>query len=98
MIWEIVFWVPDRVYVSARTRRVEDKSMEDIFPLIQVLSDRDTRRVLNISDRTAERLKTKGDYPVKTQLSDGRIGYRVCDIKEWLDKRRIAPSEQTERR
>jgi hypothetical protein len=28
--------------------------------------------------------------PPKTQLSDRRVGYRVCDVEEWLDRRRQA--------
>jgi hypothetical protein len=36
-----------------------------------------------------------GDVPVKTRLSEHRIGYRVTDIKEWLDKRRETESWQS---
>jgi predicted DNA-binding transcriptional regulator AlpA len=55
---------------------------------IRVLSEPETIRALGVSDRTFDRLKAIGDVPQKTRLSQGRVGYRVCDIKEWLDGRR----------
>jgi hypothetical protein len=39
-------------------------------------------------------MKRRGDAPVKTQISPRRIGYRVEDIKAWLDKRRCEPQAQ----
>jgi hypothetical protein len=40
-------------------------------------------------------MKRRGDAPVKTQISPRRIGYRVEDIKAWLDKRRRVDTFQT---
>ena len=62
--------------------------MNDDLDSIRVLSEPETYRTVGVSDRTWERLKANGDVPPKTRLSEGRIGYRVCDIKDWLDKRR----------
>ena len=58
---------------------------------IRVLTEPETRRAVNLSDRTWERLKAAGDTPPKTRLLEGRIGYRVIDIEAWLDKRREEP-------
>ena len=55
---------------------------------IRVLSEPETYRAVGLSDRTWDRLKSIGDVPPKTRLSEGRVGYRLCDIKEWLDRRR----------
>ena len=55
---------------------------------VRVLSEPETIRALGVSDRTFDRLKAIGDVPQKTRLSQGRVGYRVCDIKAWLDSRR----------
>jgi predicted DNA-binding transcriptional regulator AlpA len=60
----------------------------DHLDSIRVLTRAETVTALGLSDRTFERLSAIGDLPPKTRLSDGRIGYRVCDIKEWLDRRR----------
>jgi predicted DNA-binding transcriptional regulator AlpA len=62
--------------------------MSEDLDAIRVITEPELRRILSISDQTFERLKAKGDVPRKTQLSDRRIGYRVADIKAWLDRRR----------
>jgi predicted DNA-binding transcriptional regulator AlpA len=66
----------------------------DDLDSIRVLSEPETYRTVGVSDRTWERLKAAGDTPPKTRLSEGRVGYRVCDIKEWLDARREGGSWQ----
>jgi predicted DNA-binding transcriptional regulator AlpA len=42
-------------------------------------------------------MKQRGDVPPKTQLSERRVGYRVCDVEEWLDKRRRQVTEEAAR-
>jgi predicted DNA-binding transcriptional regulator AlpA len=44
--------------------------------------------MVGLSDRTWDRLEAAGDTPPKTRISQGRIGYRVADIRAWLDRRR----------
>jgi predicted DNA-binding transcriptional regulator AlpA len=58
------------------------------FDQIRVLSKNQTIQMLNLSGRTWDRLEARGDTPPKTRISQGRIGYRVSDIREWLDRRR----------
>jgi predicted DNA-binding transcriptional regulator AlpA len=55
---------------------------------IRVLSRSETIRTVGLSDRTWDRLEERGEGPPKTRISKRRIGYRVCDVKEWLDRRR----------
>jgi predicted DNA-binding transcriptional regulator AlpA len=55
---------------------------------IRVLNRSETLKVVGLSDRTWDRLEERGEGPPKTRMSRGRIGYRVCDIREWLDRRR----------
>lgn len=62
--------------------------MSDNLDAVRVLTRAKTIEALGLSDRTFERLEAAGDCPRKTRLSEGRIGYRVCDIAEWLDQRR----------
>jgi predicted DNA-binding transcriptional regulator AlpA len=61
---------------------------------IKVLNRRDAIKHLGVSERSFQRLEARGDGPPKTRLSKGRIGYRVSDIREWLDARREAPSSR----
>jgi predicted DNA-binding transcriptional regulator AlpA len=65
----------------------EAQMMYDFNPL-EVFSKRATQKLLGLSDRTWDRLESRGDTPVKTHLSPGRVGYRASDLKEWLDQRR----------
>jgi predicted DNA-binding transcriptional regulator AlpA len=55
---------------------------------VKVLNRRDAIAQLGLSERTFQRLEANGDGPAKTRLSEGRVGYRVCDLKDWLDARR----------
>ena len=67
--------------------------VDDDLDSIRVLSEPQTYRAIGVSDRTWERLKAIGDVPPKTRLSEGRVGYRVSDIKAWLDRRREGSGE-----
>jgi predicted DNA-binding transcriptional regulator AlpA len=60
----------------------------DELDAVRVLTRSETVRVLGVSDRTFDRIELAGDGPPKTRLSTGRIGYRVSDLKAWLDRRR----------
>jgi predicted DNA-binding transcriptional regulator AlpA len=56
--------------------------------LLRVLSRRQTIELVGVSEKTWERLEAVGDIPIKTRLSQGRVGHRLDHIKEWLDARR----------
>jgi len=62
--------------------------VDDDFDSIRVVNRHDAQRLCNLSPRTWERLEAIGDVPPKTRLSEGRVDYRVSDIKEWLDRHR----------
>jgi predicted DNA-binding transcriptional regulator AlpA len=70
-----------------------ETDVDDDLNSIRVLSEPETYRAVGLSDRTWERLKAIGDTPPKTRLSEGRIGYRLSDIKKWLDARREGEGE-----
>ena len=57
--------------------------------LVKVLTRPELIAALGIQRNTLDRLEARGEGPPRTQLSPNRIGYRVCDVKEWLDRRRI---------
>ena len=64
--------------------------MADELNAIRILTETELCRTLGISNKTFERMRYRGDVPPKTQLSDRRVGYRVCDVEKWLDRRRQA--------
>jgi len=45
--------------------------------------------------RTRDRLEARGETPPKTRLSPNRTGYRLADLKAWLDARRMGEAPQT---
>jgi predicted DNA-binding transcriptional regulator AlpA len=56
---------------------------------LQVVKDSDMPGLLTVSDRTWDRMKQAGDHPPKIQISERRIGYRVADIEDWQNKKRL---------
>jgi predicted DNA-binding transcriptional regulator AlpA len=62
--------------------------MDDNLDSIRVVNRRAAMRACDLSEKTWERLERDGDTPPKTRLSEGRVGYRISDLKEWLDRRR----------
>jgi predicted DNA-binding transcriptional regulator AlpA len=62
---------------------------DDPINAVRVLSKRQAYQALGVSLDTWNRMDERGELPPKTQISPGRIGYRVTDLKAWLDARRI---------
>jgi predicted DNA-binding transcriptional regulator AlpA len=65
--------------------------------LLRVLNRRQTIQLVGVSEKTWERLEAVGDVPIKTQLSQGRVGHRLDHIKQWLDARRPRASLRASR-
>jgi predicted DNA-binding transcriptional regulator AlpA len=61
----------------------------DPFEAIRVVDEPTAAHLAGVSLRTWDRLRARGDVPPITQLSPGRIGYRLVDLKAWLDARRV---------
>jgi predicted DNA-binding transcriptional regulator AlpA len=63
--------------------------MLDSFDAVRVVDEPTAIRIVGVSPRTWDRMRARGETPPFTQLSERRIGYRLLDIKEWLDARRV---------
>jgi predicted DNA-binding transcriptional regulator AlpA len=66
--------------------------MSDAFDLVRVVDEPTAIMLAGISPRTWDRLRAKGDIPPITRLSERRIGFRLVDLKTWLDARRVTSS------
>jgi predicted DNA-binding transcriptional regulator AlpA len=53
----------------------------------RVLSRQETSQMLGLSLRTFARLEYSGDVPPRIRLSPRRVGYRLSDVKVWIDRR-----------
>ena len=71
--------------------------MLDDFDCVRVVDEPTAILLTGVSPRTWDRLRARGDIPPITKLSDKRIGYRLIDLKAWLDARRVPLAEDSER-
>jgi predicted DNA-binding transcriptional regulator AlpA len=53
----------------------------------RVLDEKTAAELLGISPVTLERMRRSGRAPRHVQLSVRRLGYRVCDLTDWLEAR-----------
>jgi predicted DNA-binding transcriptional regulator AlpA len=63
--------------------------MSDAFDLVRVVDEQTAIMLTGVSPRTWDRLRARGEAPPATKLSERRIGYRIIDLKNWLDARRV---------
>jgi hypothetical protein len=66
--------------------------VSDTFDLLRVVDEATAIRITGVSPRTWDRLRARGDIPVVTRLSERRLGFRLVDLKTWLDARRESPA------
>jgi hypothetical protein len=64
---------------------------EDVLDSVRVVGKADAIKLTNVSPRTWDRMEAAGETPPKTRISERRIGYRISDLRVWLDARRITP-------
>jgi predicted DNA-binding transcriptional regulator AlpA len=55
----------------------------------RIVSENFAADYLGISRDTLRRRRGTGDGPRRIQLSERRIGYRICDLDAWLEKRTV---------
>jgi predicted DNA-binding transcriptional regulator AlpA len=59
------------------------------FESVKVVDEPTAIELVGVSARTWDRMRARGETPPVTQLSARRIGYRISDLRKWLDARRI---------
>ena len=65
-------------------------SNTDYLSQVKVIKRKDLLAAIDVDKSTLDRLEARGEGPPKTKLSKNRIGYRICDVKDWLDRRRMS--------
>ena len=56
----------------------------------RVLDEKTAADFIGLSPATLERMRKLGTAPKHLMLSPRRLGYRVCDLLQWLDDRASA--------
>jgi predicted DNA-binding transcriptional regulator AlpA len=64
-------------------------TFDDAFDSIRVVNELTAAKLAGVSPRTWDRMRARGETPPHTKLSERRIGYRLVDLKAWLDARRV---------
>ena len=59
-------------------------------PAWAVVSERDAAGLLGLSQSHLRRLRYAGQAPHHVHLGERRIGYRLADLRIWLDARTAA--------
>jgi predicted DNA-binding transcriptional regulator AlpA len=52
-----------------------------------VISKMEASKLINLSTDTLERMQRNGNGPKQVKLSERRVGYRMRDIRTWLNER-----------
>jgi predicted DNA-binding transcriptional regulator AlpA len=72
-----------------RRRAVDPTDPSDGLDSVRVLDEPTTIKLAGVSPRTWDRMRARGETPPVTQISERRIGYRLIDLRRWLDARRV---------
>lgn len=59
----------------------------DALEDLRVLSEPEAIRLAGISKPTWERMRARGETPPLVRISRRRIGYRVGDLRKWIEGR-----------
>ncbi len=59
----------------------------------RVIDERAAAEFIGLSHVSLERMRKAGAAPRHVRLSERRLGYRVCDLLDWLDARASAAGE-----
>lgn len=55
-----------------------------LLELNAFMSEKDVMRATSLSRASIHRKRIAGDFPEPQPISDGRVGYRIRDIRDWL--------------
>jgi hypothetical protein len=80
-----------RIVGARRTREAPMSDLQDLEN-VRVVDEPTAIRLVGVSPRTWDTLRARGEAPPHTQISRRRIGYRIVDLRAWLDSRRVTPT------
>ena len=66
------------------TKVIEELNPELLLKLDAFLSEKDVMRVTTLSRTSLHRKRLVGEFPEPEPISEGRMGYRMRDVREWL--------------
>jgi predicted DNA-binding transcriptional regulator AlpA len=70
--------------------------MTDMYEDLRVVDEPTAIMIVGVSPRTWDNLRSRGETPPMTKLSERRRGYRLLDLRKWLDARRVSSAYGTQ--
>ena len=65
-------------------KAIEDLSPDLLLSLNAFMSEKAVLNATTLSRTSLHRKRLAGQFPEPEPISDGRVGYRVRDVYEWL--------------
>lgn len=72
--------------------RFADLTTEFMFQLDAFMSEKAVMKVTTLSRTSLYRKRVAGEFPEPEPISEGRVGYRVRDVYQWLQDPRAWPN------
>ena len=67
------------------TQPTENVSTDLLIALNAFMSEKEVVRATSLSRTSIHRKRLAGEFPNPEPISDGRMAYRIRDIKAWLE-------------
>ena len=63
---------------------IDDVNADLLLSLNAFMSEKAVVKATSLSRTSLHRKRLAGEFPEPEPISDGRVGYRVRDVKDWL--------------
>lgn len=73
---------------------LDEPSPELLLELNAFLSEKAVMRATSLSRTSLHRKRLAGEFPEPEEISEGRVGYRIRDVKAWLENPTGWPNPQ----
>ena len=73
---------------------LDEPSPELLLELNAFLSEKAVMRATSLSRTSLHRKRLAGEFPEPEEISEGRVGYRIRDVKAWLENPTCWPNPQ----
>ena len=75
-------------------KKIDDVSPDLLLTLNAFMSEKAVIKATSLSRTSLHRKRLVGEFPEPEPISEGRVGYRVRDVKAWLRDPQAWPSQK----
>ena len=66
------------------TNKMDNMSIDLLLELNAFMSEKAVLKATSLSRSSLYRKRLAGEFPQPEPISDGRVGYRIREVQEWL--------------